>query len=93
MVSADGPGANKSQSANQQQRPDEQLTVLHFIGRPGDHDHGDSRRQIGNRREPAHFHHPHIDAAAADNGRQPQNKTVHADAPGKILHAQQNDVA
>ncbi|STT82523.1 Uncharacterised protein [Klebsiella pneumoniae] len=31
MVGADRPGTDEGQSANQQQRPDEQLTVLQFI--------------------------------------------------------------
>ena len=48
MVGANGPGTNKGEGGNQQQRPDKQLAVLHFIGGPGDHDHRDGRRQIGN---------------------------------------------
>ena len=35
------------------------------------------------RREPAHFHHPHIFTAAADNRRQPQYKAVYADTRAK----------
>ena len=34
---------------------------------------------VRDRREPAHFHHPHIFTAAADNRRQPQYKAVYAD--------------
>ena len=93
MVGADRPGTDEGQSANQQQRPDEQLTVLQFIRGPGDDDHGDGGRQVRDRREPAHFHHPHIFTAAADNRRQPQYKTVHADTPGKVLRAEQDHVA
>ncbi len=93
MVGADRPGTDEGQSANQQQRPDEQLTVLQFIRGPGDDDHGDGGRQVRDRREPAHFHHPHIFTAAADNRRQPQYKAVYADTPGKILRAEQDHVA
>ncbi len=48
---------------------------------------------VRDRREPAHFHHPHIFTAAADNRRQPQYKAVYADTPGKILRAEQDHVA
>ncbi len=91
MVGADRPGTDEGQSANQQ-RPDEQLTVLQFI-------RGRRRRSwrwwppVRDRREPAHFHHPHIFTAAADNRRQPQYKAVYADTPGKILRAEQDHVA
>ncbi|CCK04331.1 hypothetical protein BN129_3091 [Cronobacter sakazakii 701] len=93
MVRAERPGADKRQPANQQQRPDEQLAVLHFIGGPGDDNHGDGRSEIGHGGEPAHFHHAHVFAAAADDGWQPQHKAVNADAPCEILRAQQDNVA
>ncbi len=47
MVGADRPRTDEGQSANQQQRPDEQLTVLQFIRGPGDDDHGDGGRRYG----------------------------------------------
>ena len=92
VICTHGPRADKGKSSDQQQRPDKQFSVLQLVRRPGDDDHGDGRGQIRYGREPAHFYHAEVFAAAADNRRQPQHKAVHANAPGKVLRAEQDHV-
>ena len=82
-------GTVERDRGDQQRRPDEAFALLHLVRAPGHHQHRDHGCQIRQGREPAGLDHVHL-CALLENRRQPQDKTVHADAPAEELQGQQD---
>src|SRR5476649_298416 len=72
---------------DEQRRPHKAFALLQFVRAPGHRKHADHRCQVRQRREPAGFDHVHLQTSLEDR-RQPQHKTVDANAPAEKLQGQ-----
>lgn len=91
VLAAEGVGTVEGDGRDEQRWPDETLAFLQPVRGPGHSEHGDHRRQVGQRRQPAGFDDVDVGAVLEDR-RQPEDEAVDADAPTEILQREDDDL-